>query len=256
MNNPIIRINNLSKSYGRLKVLREVDLDIEPGQILGYIGPNGAGKSTTVRILAGLDSDFEGEVFVDGIDVKKDPLAVKKIIGYVPEVNEMYDTLTAMEFLKLIGGLHKIEDDVIQEKAERMLKFFDLEKNMNHRMNSYSKGMKQKVLLISGLLHDPKIIFLDEPLAGLDANSVILVKELLNRLAEDGKTIFYCSHMMDVVEKISDRIILLYNGKVFADGTFSELKELHGGTLEKIFSKLTNGRDIESKIDQFFMKDE
>ena len=248
---PVLEMRNLSKHYGNQQVLRNINLTVQPGQIIGYIGPNGAGKSTTVRILAGLDGDFQGEVIVDGMDVKLNPLAVKEIIGYVPEVAELYDTLTPNEFLMLVGRLHQMPDSTIAERSRRMLEFFGLGKNLNDRMDTFSKGMRQKVLLVSGLLHNPKIIFLDEPLSGLDANSVIMVKEILNRLAAEGKTIFYCSHMMDVVEKISSRIILLHQGIIFADGPFSELQHQYGDTLELIFSKLTGQTDTGSKANEF-----
>ena len=248
----IISINNLTKSYDRKRVLRGINLEIEPGQIIGYIGPNGAGKSTTVRILAGLDNHFEGEVLIDGINVKEDPLAVKKIIGYVPEVSEIYNLLTPMEFLDLIGALHGLEQDTITERATRMLSSLGLEKNLNDRMESFSKGMRQKVLIVSGLMHQPKIIFLDEPLTGLDANSVIMIKDIIAKLAADGATIFYSSHIMDVVEKISDRIILLNAGTIFADGDFATLKSKYGDTLENIFSQLTGGHLKRGDADSFF----
>ncbi len=248
---PAIEMRNLSKRYGNNQVLRSIDLCIQPGQIIGYIGPNGAGKSTTVRILAGLDGDYEGEAIVAGVDVKNDPLAVKKMIGYVPEVSELYDTLTPLEFLDFVGSLHEMPGKVIAERSRKMLNFFGLSPNLNDRMDTFSKGMRQKVLLVSGLMHNPKILFLDEPLSGLDANSVILVKELLNRLAAEGKTVFYCSHMMDVVEKISNRIVLLHKGTVFAEGRFDELKERYGDTLENIFSKLTGSTDFSTKASEF-----
>lgn len=248
----IISIKNLRKSFGTNQVLKGIDLEIEPGQIIGYIGPNGAGKSTTVKILAGLDNDFEGEILIDGINVKEDPLSVKKIIGYVPEVTELYDLLTPMEFLELIGKLHGLEENVIVENATRMLTFFGLKDSLNNRMETFSKGMRQKVLLVSGLLHKPKIMFLDEPLSGLDANSVIMVKDIISKLAEEGVTIFYSSHMMDIVEKVSDRIILLNEGIVFADGDFQTLKNQYGDTLENIFSKLTGGDEQRGNTDGFF----
>src|ERR1035437_2220202 len=206
---PIIRIQNLNKFYGSKHVLKNISIDIEPGQVIGYIGPNGAGKSTTVKILVGLLSDFTGDVFVKGIDIRKNPLAVKSLIGFVPEMAELYDVLTPNEFLSLMGSLYGLSQEVVAERAGRMLDAFGMGGNMDQRMDTFSKGMKQKVLITSGLLHNPEIIILDEPLSGLDANSVIIVKELIDKMAKSGKTIFYCSHMMDVVEKVSDRIILI-----------------------------------------------
>jgi len=237
---PIISIHHLNKHYGAKKVLNDISIDINPGQIIGYIGPNGAGKSTTVKILCGLISDYTGEVIIRGIDVKKNPVAVKSLIGYIPEMAELYDVLTPVEFLQFMSALYNLPASVAGERAEKMLEAFGLAGNKNQRMETFSKGMKQKVLITSGLIHDPEILILDEPLSGLDANSVIIVKDLLAKLASRGKTIFYCSHMMDIVEKVSDRIILINEGCVVADGTFEELKKKDGdNTLEQIFAHLT-----------------
>ena len=243
--NPIITLNNVWKSYGNTPVLKGIDLQVYPGQIIGYIGPNGAGKSTTVKILCGLISDFEGNVFINGINVKDDPIKVKSMIGYVPELAELYDVLTPREFLSFMGELYNLAPEVAERRMERMLTAFGLIGNIDQRIETFSKGMKQKVLITSGLLHNPEIIILDEPLSGLDANSVIIVKELISKLAKDGKTIFYCSHMMDVVEKVSDRIVLINDGHVIADGSFEELKQQQGDkSLEKIFAGLTSNDSI------------
>lgn len=247
----IIEVSNLYKSFGHNQVLKGINIEVTAGQIIGYIGPNGAGKSTTVKILCGLDGQFEGQVTVNGIDIKKDPIAVKRIIGYVPEVAEMYDVLTPLEFLKMIGQLHGLEANVIAKKSKEMLNHFGLSNHWNNRMNTFSKGMRQKVLIISGLIHNPKIIFLDEPLTGLDANTVIMVKEIISKLAEEGKTIFYSSHMMDIVEKVSNRILLINNGKIVANGTFDSLREEHGDSLENVFAKLTGDQDHTSMASNF-----
>ncbi len=248
---PIISIRNLNKSYGTKHVLNNITIDIMPGQVIGYIGPNGAGKSTTVKILSGLISDFTGEVIVKGIDIKKNPMGVKSLIGYVPELAELYDVLTPNEFLTLMGALYNLPQEVVKERAGRMLDAFGLGANKDQRMDTFSKGMKQKVLITSGLLHNPDIIILDEPLSGLDANSVIIIKELIDKLAKSGKTIFYCSHMMDVVEKVSDRIILINEGNVVADGTFEELKRSQDNTsLEQIFARLTASDSMHEASDK------
>lgn len=242
---PLIQIRNLSKSYGSKTVLKHLTLDIFPGQVIGYIGPNGAGKSTTVKILTGLIPDFDGEVIVNGLNMAQNPQEIKRLMGYVPENAEIYEVLTPMEYLDFIGKLYDMEEDVVTERAQKLLSAFGLSANLNDRMDTFSKGMKQKVLLISGIIHNPQIIVLDEPLSGLDANAVITVKELIVRLSQEGKTIFYCSHMMDVVEKVSDRILLINKGEIVADGTFESLKQNHSDTLEQIFAKLT-GRDTSS----------
>ena len=249
--NKIIEVSHLIKSYGNKQVLKGISFGVDAGQIIGYIGPNGAGKSTTVKILCGLDGSFEGDVIVDGIDIKKDPIAVKRIIGYVPEVAEMYDVLTPLEFLKMISALHELDPKIALKKAKDMLHHFGLSDNLNNRMNTFSKGMRQKVLIVSGLIHNPKIIFLDEPLTGLDANTVIMVKEIISKLAAEGKTIFYSSHMMDIVEKVSNRILLINDGIIVANGTFDDLKNQHNQSLENVFAKLTGDEDHASKASDF-----
>jgi ABC-2 type transport system ATP-binding protein len=237
---PIISIKNLFKSYGSKHVLKDINLDVYAGQVIGYIGPNGAGKSTTVKILCGLITDFEGSVTIKGLDLKMNTTEVKSNIGYIPELAELYDVLTPMEFLKFMGDLYDLDESLCEERIIKIMRAFGLENNLDQRMDSFSKGMRQKVLIASGLLHNPDVIILDEPLSGLDANSVIMVKELISKLAGDGKTIFYCSHMMDVVEKVSDRIVLIDEGRVIANGTFDELRQQQGNkSLEQIFAKLT-----------------
>jgi ABC-2 type transport system ATP-binding protein len=242
---PVIVVKNLRKKYGNKEVLKGIDLTIYPGQVIGYIGPNGAGKSTTVKVLCGLISDYEGEVYIKGINVKEDTLKVKSIIGYVPELAELYEVLTPMEFLTFMGELYNLPSPIAEERIIKMITAFGLEDNLHQRMDTFSKGMRQKVLICSGLLHNPDIIILDEPLSGLDANSVIIIKELISKLANDGKTIFYCSHMMDVVEKVSDRIVLINDGIVIADGSFDELREQQGNlSLEKMFANLTGKENL------------
>lgn len=238
-----ITISNLRKSFrspdGYVDVLKGINLEIPAGQIVGYIGPNGAGKSTTVKILSGIIQDFDGVVSILGYDIRTNPIEIKRRIGYIPENAVMYDMLTPMEYLNFVGTLYGLDDDRIEDKADRLLGLFEMGKHANQRMDTFSKGMKQKILLISGLLHNPDIIFLDEPLSGLDANSVIIVKEMVTQLAREGKTIFYSSHIMDVVEKISDRIILIDNGNVVADGTMDSLMNGSNQSLERIFAQLT-----------------
>lgn len=248
---PIITIRNLSKSYGEKVALNNISLDVYPGQIIGYIGPNGAGKSTTVKILAGIIQDYSGDVHVAGINLAENVLEVKKKIGYIPELPEMYDLLTPREYLTFIGKLFHLSDDVIESRTVRMLDSFGLKDNLDQRMDSFSKGMRQKVLIVSGLLHNPQIVILDEPLSGLDANAVIMVKELLQVLKAEGRTIFYCSHMMDVVERVSDRIVLIDKGVIVADGTIEELRKDSSDSLEKIFAKLTSSDDTVQRAGSF-----
>lgn len=237
---PIISLKNIRKSYGDKAVLKGIDLDIYPGQVIGYIGPNGAGKSTTVKILCGLISDYEGDVLIKGKNLRDDIMSVKAMIGYVPELAELYEVLTPIEFLGFMADLYGMDTTIAAERITKIMTAFGLEANLHQRMDTFSKGMRQKVLITAGLLHNPDIIILDEPLSGLDANSVIMIKELISKLAHDGKTIFYCSHMMDIVEKVSDRIVLINDGVVLADGSFEALKQQQGDiSLEKMFSSLT-----------------
>ncbi|MCU4165343.1 ABC transporter ATP-binding protein [Carboxylicivirga caseinilyticus] len=255
MNESVIVLKGLRKSYGkgseRKEVLKGIDLEIKGGQIIGYIGPNGAGKSTTVKILCGLLKDFEGEILVNGLDLKQNEMEIKRKIGYVPETSALYETLTPNEYLGLLSTLFEIPEDKTKERIESLLKFFGMSEHANQRMDSFSKGMRQKILIIAGVINNPEILFLDEPLSGLDANSVILVKEMLTKLAAQGKTIFYSSHLMDVVEKISDRIVLINEGVVIADGTFEELK-LDNSSLEQVFARLTGSTENVEETNALF----
>jgi len=247
----VISIKNLNKNFGQKQVLININLEIKRGEIIGYIGPNGAGKSTTVKVLTGLIGDFEGEVKVLGFDLKTDAIEVKKRSGYIPELNEIYDLLTPKEYLHFVGQLYQLTSEEIEKRTESWLKAFGLLENKNQRMDSFSKGMRQKILLASGLIHNPEIVIMDEPLSGLDANAVIMVKELLQVLKKQGKTIFYCSHMMDVVEKVSDRIVLIDKGEIIADGTIDELRSGGNDSLEMLFAKLTNSTQTnESKFNE------
>ncbi len=239
-NQPILSLHQLKKTYNGKEVLKGVDLDVFPGQIIGYIGRNGAGKSTTVKIILGLEESDSGSVRLFGEEITSTSVEYKKRIGYVPELADLYDNLTGQEYLTFSGELYGMDPVEADAKAEKLMSLFGLSDVYHSRIASYSKGMKQKTLIIASLLHDPDILFLDEPINGLDANSVMIFKELLALLAAEGKTIFYSSHIMDVVEKISSRIILLHQGAVAADGSFEELKNQNlEGSLEEIFNQLT-----------------
>ncbi len=240
MKEQVITIRNLSKSYGSKQVLKDINLDIYKGEIIGYIGPNGAGKSTTVKIMLGLVGDYFGDISILGKDIRDGDVSYKGKIGYVPESSDIYENLTAREYLTFIGELYGMEYEEVDSIAEKLMGLFDIKDVYDNRMTSYSKGMKQKVLIISSLLNNPDILFLDEPLAGMDANSVMVFKEVLAELAKEGKTIFYSSHIMEVVEKLSNRIILINNGEIVADGSFEDLQSKSlSGSLESIFNELT-----------------
>jgi ABC-2 type transport system ATP-binding protein len=254
LNQSIITLRGLKKSYdGKSYVLKGIDLDVAAGQVIGYIGPNGAGKTTTVKIMIGMLPQFSGEVKVFGLDIAKHAQDVKKRIGYVPETAALYETLTPNEYLHFLGQVYEIPEQEIQRRAGDMLSLFGLKEQANSRMNSFSKGMKQKVLIIASMFHDPDILFMDEPLSGLDANMMLIVKEILAQLAAEGKTIFYCSHVMDVVERVCHRIVIIDKGTIIADGTFDELQAMSKGeSLERIFTQLT-GASGQERIAQEFI---
>lgn len=240
MDEVILTIHDLKKSYGPKAVLNGVSLQVKRGEVIGYIGPNGAGKSTTVKIMLGIEDDYSGEIKIFGQDISDGNVDYKRKIGYVPEIAEVYDNLTGHEYLTFIGELYGLDFDVADYKAKSLMELFGVGEVYHSRIASYSKGMRQKLLIISSLIHNPELLFFDEPINGLDANSVMIFKEIMAQLAAHGKTIFYSSHIMDVVEKISSRIILLHEGKVAADGTFDELKQQNTkGSLEQIFNQLT-----------------
>ncbi len=251
----VIKMHDLKMKYGVKPdyVLKGVNLEVKSGQIIGYIGPNGAGKSTTVKIMLGMIKSFEGTVEIFGQDVRTAGVDYKRRIGYVPEIATIYDSLSGREYLSFIGELYHLEQDDIMAKGETLFDLFGIKASFNNRISSYSKGMKQKLLIIASLIHNPDILFFDEPITGLDANSVMIFKEIISQLAQEGKTIFYSSHIMEVVEKISDRIIVLNEGIVVADGHFSELQHAnHEGSLQDIFNQLT-GFHEHAKIAKTFV---
>lgn len=252
VNEPIIEIKDLKMNFGSKEVLKGINLNVHKGEIIGYIGPNGAGKSTTVKIILGILGGYKGTINIFGQDISKDSVTYKKRLGYVPEIAELYDSLTAQEYLNFVGQLYGMESSDIEYKAKKLMDILGIGNAYNSRISSYSKGMKQKVVIISSLIHNPDILFLDEPLSGLDANSVMIIKEILSTLSSKGKTIFYSSHIMDVVEKISSRIVLLNNGNIVADGSFNELKDkCSEGTLEEIFNQLTGFKEHKSLAENF-----
>jgi len=240
MQQPILAVKGLKKSFDTNDVLKGINFEVYPGQIIGYIGPNGAGKSTTVKIFLGMIEKDEGDIEILGKSLQPDDWNYKSRIGYVPEQSEVYENLTAHEYLTFVGELYGMTSELIDEKAQGLMTLFGIEDSYHARISSYSKGMRQKLLIIASMIHDPDILFLDEPLSGLDANSVMIFKEILARLKARGKTIFYSSHIMEVVENISDRILILSDGEIVADGSFDELKaQSTEGSLQEIFNALT-----------------
>lgn len=251
---PVVSIKDLRMSYGAgsKEILKGINLEVYPGQIIGYIGPNGAGKSTTVKILLGILENYTGQVEIFGKDISQEKIEYKKKIGYVPETAEIYENLTAYEYITFLGEVYGMELEKVNEKGKKLMSLFGIEEHYHSRISSYSKGMKQKLLIIASLIHNPDILFLDEPLGGLDANSVMIFKEILAQLAAQGKTIFYSSHIMEIVEKISHRILLINDGQIVADGTFEDLKKKSiEGSLEEIFNQLTGFNKHKDIADEF-----
>lgn len=247
----VLKLEHVSKAFGQKEVLKDVSFTVNSGEIVGYIGSNGAGKSTTIKIILGLIDDYNGNIHVFGKNIK-DNIDYKRKIGYVPEISDMYDNLTAYEYLSFIGMLYGIESDRAIKKGREMMSVFGIEEALNGRIHTFSKGMRQKLSLITGMLHNPDILFLDEPLGGIDANSVLMFKEIMQGLKGLGKTIFYSSHILEVVEKLSDRILLLNQGEVVIDGTMEDvMKKQADSSLELIFNDITGFHEHEELANRF-----
>jgi ABC-2 type transport system ATP-binding protein len=240
----MIETENLSRQYGSRMALHPLTIRVAPGEILGFLGPNGAGKSTTVKLLTGMIKPTGGRARVAGFDVETDPVEVKRRIGYVPESAALYESLTAREFLDVIASLYHEPPAAAQQRIAELLDRFGLGAAKDQRLSEFSKGMKQKVLIASALMHRPDVLFLDEPLTGLDANAALVVKELLRSLAAQGRTIFFCSHVLEVVERVCSRIVIINNGRAIADGTPNAIAAQAGArSLEEAFVTLTGTRD-------------
>ncbi|CUS77438.1 ABC-2 type transport system ATP-binding protein [Candidatus Kryptonium thompsonii] len=251
----MIEAIKITKYFSDKAVLNDVSFSVRSGEICGYIGPNGAGKTTTIKILTGIIKPSSGFAYIDGISVTENPNAVKKIIGYVPESGAVFETLTPIEFLTFIGRIYQMKDSIIEKKISELMEIFEIYEYRNEPMLSFSKGMKQKVILISALMHDPKVLLLDEPLNGLDANSIQIFKEIIKKLAENGRTIFYSSHLLDVIEKICDKLIIINHGKIIASGTLDEILKIAGVLdLNDAFAKLTGSENLEMKLQNFINK--
>jgi ABC-2 type transport system ATP-binding protein len=244
-----LALDNVVFSYGGTNVLHGISFSVSRGEIVGLLGPNGAGKSTTIKIIAGILAAYSGRVTVAGLELPGQAIEVKQHIGYVPEAAGLYESLTGQEFLELIGRLHDVEEETLQNRIHQLLETFGLTSDRLGRIDSYSKGMRQKVLLASALLHNPELILLDEPLSGLDVNSAVLVKDLLAALAADGKSILYSSHVLDVVERVCDRVIIIHQGCLIANDSPEKLKESTGQpTLEDVFRYLTKASNVEPGV--------
>ncbi len=240
----MIETINLTRRFGSKTALDNLNLKVEPGEILGFLGPNGAGKTTTVKILTGMIPPTLGFARVCGFDILQEPMEVKKRIGYVPETGAMYETLTPAEYLEMTACLHHLDPEAALQRSQEFLELFGILDSMNQRMTGFSKGMKQKVLITAALLHNPDVLFLDEPLNGLDANVARIVKDLLRRLASQGKIVFFSSHILEVVERVCTRIVIINQGRTIADGTVASITQATGtATLEEAFCQATGLRE-------------
>jgi ABC-2 type transport system ATP-binding protein len=251
----LIELKKLSKRFGAFAAVDGLDLKVEAGQVFGFLGPNGAGKTTTIRMLTGLLKPDSGEVLIDGIDMLDRPEAAKARIGYVPDRPELFGYLTARETLKLVGALYSMDPKVAQARGMELIKVFGLEAWLDEPVGSYSHGMKQKLGFSAALLHQPSVLILDEPMVGLDPKGGRQIKELLRSLAQAGMTIFLSIHTLEIAEKICDRMGILMNGRLLAEGTVEELKQGAEGTdLEAAFLKLTGDDDLDAGRESIFSK--
>jgi ABC-2 type transport system ATP-binding protein len=242
----MILTEELSHSYGATRALDRLNLRVAPGEVLGLLGPNGAGKSTTIKILTGLLTPTSGRAVVAGFDIVRQPLDAKQRIGYVPEQPVVYDALTAAEFLEVVSSLHHLPPDTAARRGDELLALLGLGDVRHQRLQAFSKGMKQRVVLAAALIHRPDVLILDEPLDGLDANSARVVKELLRTLAAEGRTILFCSHILEVVERLCTSIVILNHGVQIASGTPAEIAaSASARTLDDAFAVLTGVREAE-----------
>jgi ABC-2 type transport system ATP-binding protein len=250
----MIAVQGLSKSFDRQVAVSELSFEVPAGQIVGFLGPNGAGKSTTLKMLTGMLEPSAGTATICGFDLLREPLEVKRRVGFVPESGAVFESLTGLEYLELIAALYGISAKAAGPRIEQFIAFFDLsfETLRGKLLGAYSKGMRRKVVITAGLLHNPPVVFFDEPLDGLDANAAVGFKTLIQTLAREGKTIIYSSHILDVVERVCDRVIIIDKGRLLLDGAPDELVAAHGsGTLEKLFTELTSGGQLEQRAADF-----
>ena len=240
----MLKVVNLSKSYRRIPAIQNVDFTVGAGEIVGYLGPNGSGKSTTVKIITGLLEPSEGSVLFEGRNIREDLATFRSMFGYVPEEAHVYSHLSALEYLQLVGRLREMPERLIDTKAQALLRRLGLESWRHSPISLYSKGMKQKVLIAAALLHNPRMLIFDEPLSGLDVESASVFKDLIKELAARGKAILYISHVLEVVEQVCDRVIVISKGKIQADAAPAELKTvMHLANLESVFTQLVQQYD-------------
>lgn len=233
----MLKIQNFTKYYGDKKAVDNLNLEVKSGEIFGFIGHNGAGKTTTIKSIVGILDFEEGDIFIDGISIKKDSLECKKNIAYIPDNPDIYENLSGNFYLNFIADIFEIDEKTRKEKVEKYATMFEIKENLNDLISSYSHGMKQKLVIISALMHSPKLLVLDEPFVGLDPKSTFLLKQIMRDMTNDGTTIFFSSHVLEVVEKLCDRIGIIKKGKLIKLGSVEEIKG--DESLEEVFLELT-----------------
>jgi ABC-2 type transport system ATP-binding protein len=240
----MLEVRQLTKLYTGVPAVNRVSFSIKPGEILGYLGPNGAGKSTTVKMLIGLLEPTSGHIEFHGQEIRRDLKAYQRRIGYVPEEAHLYPHLSGREYLQLVGRLRGIERRTLEPKMDELLRLIGLWEDRHSPLAGYSKGMRQKVLLMASLLHDPELLILDEPFSGLDVNASMILRGLLDSFAARGKMVLYSSHVLEVVEKVCNTVLILRKGQVVAHDSVAHLRELmEKSSLEGVFAQLTQPED-------------
>jgi ABC-2 type transport system ATP-binding protein len=244
----MLEVRDLTKRFRNRTVVDHVNFAVRPGEITGYLGPNGSGKTTTVKILAGLLYPTEGRVLFEGQNIRDNPPAFKRRLGYVPEEPNLYSFLTGLEYLQLAGRLRGFSDDRVNAKANELLDLLSLRDARWVPISAYSKGMKQRVLIAAALLHDPDVLIFDEAQSGLDISSALLFRHLLRALAARGKAVLYISHVLEFVERVCEHVIVIYGGRIVADDSVGKLRNLMAlPNLEEIFAQLVQQGDMESR---------
>jgi ABC-2 type transport system ATP-binding protein len=242
----LLEARGLTKCYASIPAVDDVSFTIRPGEILGYLGPNGSGKSTTVKMITGLLEPTRGHVLFRGVDINDDLPVYKNLLGYVPEEAMLYPYLTGWEYLDFVGTLRGMNRGQLKSRSQALLQLFSLYPHRHAPIASYSKGMRQRILLIAALMHDPMVLVFDEPLSGLDVTSAMIFRKLVKSLGDQGKIVFYCSHMLEVVEKLCSHLLILRLGKVVASGSVGAVREMTGmASLEDSFSHLVEERNAE-----------
>lgn len=246
MNTPLIQTRNLVKRYGDKTAVNDVSIEVHSGEVFGFLGPNGAGKTTMIKMIVGLLQPTSGRVSVAGYDVSAQPLQAKAASGYVPDTPNLYAKLTGRELLRFVGDLYGIERLQAERRSEELLRILDLAAAADDTIDSYSHGMQQKTSLAAALVHDPKVLVLDEPTVGLDPKSARLIKDILRQMADRGAAVFLSTHILEIAERMCDRIGIINKGELIAVGTMAELhasNQVSGGSLEDIFLSLTGGAE-------------